>query len=294
MLLWISLFCALVSAGIIAYLLSRHWKEIRLLDTDTIKSEQERNARNRIVRERFERQLKKWSVPVKRATRTMSQRLASSIQQMESHVKGQKKESSGENASEGKKQPKTKVEKMLALANQLATEKKVSRAERIYLEILKLDMRQPDAYQGLGELYLSDRQYKQAKETLQFLVSLNAATDQTYASLAKIAEVDGNMGKAEEMRKKALERSQNAPRRQAELAEHYLKCHKPNLAWEHAQSAMRSDGENERYIELSAESAILLGDRESAERLYQDLRLRDYDQIKLESLKEKIEEMEET
>ena len=56
---WIVLGIALVAAAVIGAVFFIHWKEIRLLDPDTIKAEQERKVRERIVQERLDRRLKR-------------------------------------------------------------------------------------------------------------------------------------------------------------------------------------------------------------------------------------------
>jgi tetratricopeptide (TPR) repeat protein len=184
-----------------------------------------------------------------------------------------------------------RVTQLVREAQALAKEGKIGRAERAYLEALKLDMRNVEAYRGLGLLYLSDRQYHQAKETFDFLVHFKSADGTVYAGLAVIAEADTNFEDAEKYRKLALE-SESTALRHAELGEYYLRREQGLLAMEQARLARSMDPESPRHLELLAESAILLRDRKSAESAYQTLRIKGCDRSTLQRLKEQLDAME--
>ena len=79
------------------------------------------------------------------------------------------------------------------------------------------------------------------------------------------------------------------PKRHAELAAHYMKYGSPEAAWEAAKAATDLDNASPRFLELSVEAAILVRDRNEAERRFDRLRMLINDRSKLQSLREKIE-----
>ncbi len=178
---------------------------------------------------------------------------------------------------------------MLREAASVAAGGDAARAERIYVEILKMNPRQGDAYRGLGMLYLLNRQYRQAKETLDYLVRIGGADGEVFAGLGTIAEANGAYTEAEAMRKRALEAEPDAAKRHAELAAFYVRRETPRLAWGLAKKACELDPSSSAYLELSVASAILLADRKEADARYERLRLMGYDRSKLQRLKEKLD-----
>ena len=305
MLFWIAVSLILVSAVVIGAVLFRHRREIRLLDTDTIRAEQERRARNRIVKERFERHLRKWSAPVRYAPRHMQKRLSRTVTRLEQRMKYQGAETGvyapiavaskdRERASVGEESgaPEDRVTRLLREARLLAREGKVSRAERVFLEILKTDMRHVEAYRGLGALYLADRQYEQAKEIYDFLLGLDGADDAVYAGLAMIAEAEGRSAEALEMREKAIAHDPTSSPRHAEMAEYYIHQGDGASAMRYANKAIELDPDSSRSLELFVRSAILSGDRNEADRVYQQLRAKGYDRSRLRQLKDQLDAMD--
>lgn len=287
MLFWTSLIIAILSGITVGILLFRHWREIRLLDVGTIRAEQERKARDRIVRDRFDRLLKRWSAPMRQTGRRASQWFTHTVQDAERKL-GIVHPQVDPRAP---RVPSGRVGQLLEEAATFVQEGKSSRAERMYLEVLKIDMRQVDAYRGLGELYLNDRQYAQAQETFDFLVSMNRADDAVYAGLATIAEADNRLLDAERDRKRASEIKPDSIMRYIELANHYLKRAMAKEALAAAQEAIKCDSSDLRPLELSCRAAILLRDRQTAEQNLRDLRLNGYDRTRLDSLKDQIDEM---
>ncbi|MFA5129919.1 MAG: hypothetical protein WC477_03285 [Patescibacteria group bacterium] len=290
MLFWISLILTIISGAVLIWLLIQHWREIRLLDPNTIRAEQERTARDRIVRDRFDRMLKRWSAPLRQAGRRMTRGLASTIRDVEQKLGVTTVTEDGTRMTRGSS---GRIAEWMEEAATFAKEGKINRAERLYLEVLKVDMRHAGAYRGLGELYLADRQFPQAKETFQFLVSLGRADDAVYSGLATIAEAGGLFIEAEQDRKRAIELSPTSALRYGELADHYLKRMMGREALVAATKAVELDTGEFRYLELSARSAILLRDRVAAESFLRELRLNGYDRTKLETIKEMVDEMNE-
>ncbi len=291
MLFWIFIFLALLAAAVLGTVIFRHWKEIRLLDPDTVRAEQERRTRNYIVNQRFQRRLSAALIPVQRSGRRFWERVMRSYRQVEerlSHLSAASQ--SAAPAGAGEDDPDL-VRRILHEAGELARQERWAESERAYLEVLKHNERHLGAYRGLAALYLSQKQFAQAKETFQFLERIHGADDASYAGLAEVAEAEGDLARAEAMRKSAVESNPKNASRHAELAAYYLAHGSPEFAHAAARRAVELDPLAPQHLEICIESAILLRDRKEADKCYDRLRLRSDDRAKLQAYRKKIDEL---
>ncbi len=294
MLFWLSAVVALLSIAVMAVLFLRHWKEVRLLDPNSIAEERERRKRDELLLQRLHRIGAEKATPWNLAARRLVIGIKTGYHA--AYVRLIKLERFYKQATSPlailAPSLKDRVKLILDDARSLARDMKWADAERRYLEALAIDKRSFEAYKGLGTLYLKQKLYPQATETFTFILKSHKADDTVFAGLADLAEVEGDMAKAEEMRLKALEHNPRLPHRHAELASFYLAQGKAERAWSYAQKSTELDPKSARYLEVSLEAAILLGDRTEAQRRYDKLRLLSEDQPKLRLYKEKIEALE--
>ncbi len=290
---WISLSLAVIALIVIGVTLFRHWREIRLINPDSIKEERERRKREELIMQRFERMksdrigpivmlLKRGVIAVKTVFHAAYIRLI----RLEKYYNQAKSPFSFITPSS-----KERIKVLLDEARSLQRDLKWADAEKRYIDVLAMDARNWDAYKGLGSIYLKQKLYPQAKETFEFLLKVKKADDICYASLADIAEAEENWAVAEDMRKKAVEFQPRLPNRQAELAQYYLDRKMTQKAWPFAKRAHELDPKSAKYLEISLETAILLGDRLEAQRRYDKLRLLSEDRQKMQAIKDKIEGM---
>lgn len=288
---WITLVIAILALGVFAWTLLRHWKEIRLLNPDSIKEERVRQKREEIIQRRFER-VKSGAVhPI----RTVAQHalLAGKKTFHGAYIKLIRLDRFYKQA----KAPfaamvpsaKEKIRTILDEARSLARDLKWADAERRYLEVLTMDDRNLDAYKGLAQIYLKQKFYPQARETFEFLMKTKQADASCYAGMGEIYEAEGNLVKAEEMYLKAVEAQPRLAHRSAQLAEFYLDQGAFAKAWPLLQRASELEPKSVKYLEISLDTAIRMGNRDEARRLYDRFRLLSEDRPKLQALKERIE-----
>jgi tetratricopeptide (TPR) repeat protein len=291
MVYWITLSIAAIAIGVMAVTLLRHWKEIRLLDPNSIAEERERQKREQLLLQRLERMksqklgpmsavFQKGILNTKKAYHAVYIKLV--------HLDRFYKQAKAPFAAMA---PSTKdrVKLILDEARSLGRDMKWADAERRYLEVLAIDAHNFEAYKGLGGIYLKQKLYPQAKETFEFVQKSRKADDIVYAGLADIAEAEGDMTRAEDMRLKAVEARPRLANRHAELADFYIERNEPRKAWAYANKAIELDPKSAKYLELSLDVAILLGDRDEARRRYDKLRLVSEDRPKLQAIKERID-----
>jgi tetratricopeptide (TPR) repeat protein len=293
MLYGILLIIAAIALAICLLTIVRHWKEIQLLNPDSIKEERMRQKRDEIIRNRFER-VKSGAVS---PLRTVVQHglLAGKKAFHGAYIKlirldrfyKQAKAPFAAMAPSGKE----KVRLLLDEARSLARDLKWADAERRYLEALSMDERNLDAYKGLAQIYLKQKLYPQAHETFEFLIKTRQADASCYAGMGEVYEAEGDQMKAEQMYLKAVELQPRLAHWSAELARFYLEQDEPAKAWPFLQKALEREKKSAKYLEMSVETAIQLGRREDARRLYDAFRIASEDRPKLQAMKDRIEGM---
>lgn len=291
MIYWFTFTIAGAALLVILGIVLRHWKEIRLLNPESIKEEREKKKRDELMLKRFERMRNEKIAPFKAMFQRAIFLMKTSYHAV--YIRLVKLERFYTQA----KTPfafispsvKDRIRSLLDDARSLARDTKYADAERRYLEALTVDKRCWDAYKGLGAIYLKQKMYAQARETFDFLHHSKKADDAVFSGLGEIAESEGDVARAEDMRRRAVEFRPRLPQRHAEMAEFYLQHGEPVKARPFAKRATDLDPKSAKYLELSLETAILLGDRNEARKLYDKFRLHSEDRVKLQALKDKID-----
>lgn len=290
MIYWITLPIAGLALLVIIVTIARHWKEIRLLNPDSIKEEQQRQKRERIIEQRFERVRSDAFTPLKRVFQTIFLKGKKAFHaayirliQLDRFYK-QAKAPFAHMAPSLKDRIRTLLDEARALARDL----KWADAERRFLEILTLDDRNIDAYKGLAAIYVKQKLYPQAIETYQFLVKIKKADASCFEGLGDIAVAQDDP-KAEGYYQKAIELQPRVAHQHAVLAHFYLSHAQPLKAWPVAKRASELESKSAKFLELSLEAAIQAGEREEARRRYDALRLQSEDRQKLQTFKDRID-----
>ncbi|MFH1620913.1 MAG: hypothetical protein ABIB04_02405 [Patescibacteria group bacterium] len=294
MIYWIALPIAGICIIVMLMMLFRHWKEIRLLNPDSIAEEREKQKLDELLLQRLTRKKTEKVAPFRAVVQRFTLNCKTAFHA--AYIKLVRLERLYKQAAApfAMMTPavKDRVKSLIDDARSLARDMKWAEAEKRYLEVLVIDKRNFDAYKGLGTIYLKQKLYPQAKETYDFILKSHKADDACYSAIAEIAEVDGDLKKAEEMRLKAVECRPKLAHRQAELAVFYLDQKKPEKAWPYAKRSAELDPNSAKYLELSLETAILLGDQGEAKRRYDKLRVLSDDRPKLQAFKQKIDDIE--
>lgn len=282
---------AVLALALAVFLVAKHWKDIRLLDPQSIREERLKTERQKVIERRFDRMSADHLATLTRFGRQVGRRATETYRRTYNRLVSLDRvyrKVTSPLASMAPSQ-RERVKSLLAEARSLVRDLKWADAERRCLEVLSIDARHPDAYKLLGHMYLKQKLYPQAQETFEYLVKTKKADDATYAGMAEIAEASGNLSRAEAMRLKAVEASPRQAFRQAEAAQFFLARGDGERAWPFAARASELESGSAKYLELSLEAAILLGDRKEAEARYRRLRLLSDDPNRFQSWKEKID-----
>ncbi|MBM5789659.1 hypothetical protein FJZ23_01025 [Candidatus Parcubacteria bacterium] len=225
---------AVVSTLIILIVLVRKISVLRVMDIKTIATERSRELKEKLIMGRFERRaLGKWRVvsraagaAVQGASR-VGRRAVQRLYAIEQYY-----QKLNRNATEGQHAyPLETIKKMTNEAERLIQQEEYIPAEKIYIDIISHNPRSVDAYEGLGNMYLSKKEYEQARETLLFALRLSPNDASVNVSLAEL-----------EM---ALEK-------------------KPKAALAYLRKAVGKRSKNPKYLDFYIEAALTAGSLKDA------------------------------
>lgn len=217
---WIYLiFGAVIAAslGVLGLYYARSRKKLARLDLDAMKSHRQRQVKDQVVESRLARKyaqaaakvapaLKKAARPVRKA----GGRLAGKISSLEKKYREEKKEAP--KTMEEKEVVRQTVNQMLAEGQALMDRGDWAGAEKKFIEVLSQDSKNMEAYKKLADVYFARRDYAHAKETLEFIATLNPKDEMIWRSLGEVHYADEDRENALKYYQKALDLAPNNPK----------------------------------------------------------------------------------
>ncbi|HTK59689.1 MAG TPA: tetratricopeptide repeat protein [Candidatus Baltobacteraceae bacterium] len=265
--MWNIIGIILVAAGValIWSVLVKKFPQLKLIDLSTMAKERHAEVKSRIMKARFERSLgaisgKTATVTAKASGRVrgLYERAYGSLKKMEARMDG------GRKAAAAMPAPAMDVAAGLDEAQRAAQEERYEDAERMYIELLKRDAKHVDAYRGLAELYIDQKLYDQAAETLEFLLRLTGDDDRALGRLGQVEASRGNFQEAEARYLRSIELAANATAYRADLGRVYLAAGEAKKAQEQFRTALQAEPHHPKYLDYFLEASILVGDPVSA------------------------------
>lgn len=161
--------------GVIIFIYLRKLPRARTLDVKTVPAARRAEVRDRILLERIKRNSEwgksvvgKGLAPIGKVSKLVVKKLFSKIYDLEEKYK---KEAAGQNPLK-RSQLKNKMTQLLADAQKSFKDGKYQDAEKAYIEIISLDPKNIEAYEGLNDVYLEIKEYAQALQTAEFILKL--------------------------------------------------------------------------------------------------------------------------
>lgn len=215
MLWWlVPLIIIVLSLGVAVLTLWKKIPQLRKLDVESIPKEQMRKMKEKIIMQRFERMRsdklggvgKAAGAAVKGASK-LGRRAVQRLYAMEQYYQKVKQEADGESVSD----PET-VKRLLNEAEELVREEEYIPAEKKYIEVISHNPKNINAYEGLGNLYLKNKSYEQARETFMFTLRIAPDDASVNMSMAELETALKNHAKACEFAKKAVDKRPANPK----------------------------------------------------------------------------------
>jgi tetratricopeptide (TPR) repeat protein len=91
--------------------------------------------------------------------------------------------------------PQTTKDELMTEAEDALKYNRLAEAEQKYLEVIKLDLHNLSAYEGLAKTYLEEREYEQAQEVFEYL-SQQGLNEIAHLGLARVAAGQGRLDEA--------------------------------------------------------------------------------------------------
>jgi tetratricopeptide (TPR) repeat protein len=285
----------------IGYIIIRHFPQVTNLDTAHLPEEQTARKKKEIINKRVDEQARhlqaafgKRLAPLAQPWKKLQLRFRIYVGKMERlwhHEETIKKASNPPEVLTDTDKEQKVVQLIQEGQNSLGHEH-YDQAEESFIAAIKLDQNSGQAYRGLADTYLAKESFVEAKETYRFLLQLEPDNDSVLVKLAEIAEREGNSAEAIACYQQAVVINDNLSPRFYHLAELLLKEKQPETALEAIESALDLEPKNPKYLDLLIEVAILLNDKKMAMDAYNELRLVNPENQKLDSFKSRIGELE--
>ncbi|PIR74480.1 MAG: hypothetical protein COU35_02250 [Candidatus Magasanikbacteria bacterium CG10_big_fil_rev_8_21_14_0_10_47_10] len=289
-----------ISLGVIIVILVRKFPSLTLLDVENmpeVKIGRKKQAylRKKLTSKNEQRAQKRSEKVSKGATafRAIQHVFRTYVGDVEVRLTKKDHERKETAPPEVKSERKKEAKQLLADAAEFMRQQEIEQAEQVYINVIRLEPKNPEAYGGLVDIYIKKEQWDEAKQTCGYLLQLDPHNDVTHAKMAQIAEEEGDRIKAIEHYQQAVLINHNLPQRFVKLADLLEAEGEYQTALEAVLQALDLEQDNPKYLDKSVELAILVGDKKMSEELYDRFRMVNPDNQKLDVLKEKVRKLEE-
>ena len=247
----------LIAGGIIALvvLVIRKIPILRITNPGEVGKFEQQQVRYQLVLNRLKRQLAKYK---QRLVALWSKSGTSKITPEKSitHKLSELEEFLKKTIAERTSPQKTMAD-YLAQAEEATKQEKYNEAESAYLEVIRLDPHQLSAYQGLGEVYLDQRDFEAAREVYEFLLKHGRAATSSLG-LARVASGQGRLEEARDEYIGALQLTSIAQPRM-ELAQILCQMGDYTEALKYLKEAKKIEPQNPKILDFYIEVSILNG-----------------------------------
>jgi tetratricopeptide (TPR) repeat protein len=234
-------FMGLSFTGMLVILI-RKFPQLKTVDVGTIVEEKEARLRDRIMLERLDRRTdvgKKLLVEIITPVVQVLKNLFTSFYEWIVVLEKKYKEESERLPNPQDPEFNAKVRHLLEDARRLIKKEKYGEAEKKYIEIISASPKNCEVYQGLADLYIVQREFTQAIQTLQYVLKLDSRSSDSC--------------RAQEMNRDYLR-----------LGEAYAMSGQTANAFVEYQKALELVNNDPKTLDLLIETAIILRDKSSA------------------------------
>ena len=259
--IWIiPLIIIVVSFLVIGFLFYKKIPALRVIDVDSIPKEQARKIKEKIILGKFKRAgggkvkvLNKKSTQVVDKVSKHGRRAVQKLYALEQYYQKLKR-----TASEGQHAyDQDTIKKLIQDAESLIRKDEFIPAEKIFIDIISHNPKNVDAYEGLGNLFMENEQFDQARETFQFSLKLSPKDASVLVSLAELE----------------------------------IKLDKPKAAVEHLRKAVTKRSKNPKYLDMYIETAFDAGSLKDAREGIKLLKEVNPENTKIASFEKKFNKM---
>lgn len=159
----------------------------------------------------------------------------------------------------------SEIEAMLSQARVMIDDKEYAAAEEKALQAVRLEPRSVPAFELLGQLYLTTKEYNHAKEVYHYLLKLSGDSDAIYEHLGVADLGAGHLDEARDELQQAVNLNRTVASYHSELAQVYAQLDEPAKAFSSIQEATRLEPNNPKVLDRYVEISIAAGKKQFAE-----------------------------
>ena len=287
----------IVSLGVIVFIIVRHYPQVTLLDVNSIPEVQMEKKKIELLKKRLEKDTleadKKWKkmwVPVKQQLKDFQLWFRKYVGRVHTKVLEHSVEKKRD-VNISPEELKQDLHNLLQSGEMAFNQKNFDLAESKYIEAIKLDPKNIEAYYGLGLVYMQKEVIDEAREAFEFILKLDENNEQAIVRLAEIARLKGDKEKAIEYYDRSILLDDTKATRFVAIAELAEELGRSDLSLEAIRQAVDLEPQNPKYLDMLIESSVKCGNKELASKAYQELRMVNPENNKLVILKDKIDKM---
>lgn len=287
-----------LSIVVIGIVVGRKFPQLGNLDTESLPQEKEARKKQELIQRRVVAEtdvladkVKKGFAPVRWLWGQLQLKFriyVGKIERFWHHEQGEKKKQQAPAATASPEDLNDRLATLLQRGTQNFEQNHYDKAEEFFIAAIKLDPKYALAYRGLADTYLAQGALSEAKETYQFLLQLQPKDDNTLVKVAELAEKEGKLEEAVTYLQQAVIINDSLSSRFFYLADLLMRLGQPEVAREAIVQAVELEPKNPKYLDLLIETGILCGDKDLALRGFNELRLVNPENHKLDSFQTRV------
>jgi len=250
---YITIALVVISLVVIAVIVLRKFSILARIDVENIEVEKQRLVKKKIINDKFKRQLNKVGQRSWKIIKPVINLIGKIFVGIYNKLIAVKDNYSQNNLAVSKPDDQA-LSKLFAEAHDLTNKEDLVAAENKYIEIIGLDSSNVQAFQELGEVYLTKENYQDAEQTFQHvtkLISGNSAEKslelaKAYFCLSMAYRGMNEFGRAEENVAKSLEIEPANPRYLDRMIDLNILTENRDLAWQSWQKLKTVNPDNKK------------------------------------------------
>lgn len=284
-------------AGVII-IVSRKFLSLSLIDVEKQISKMKK-VKNAIIVSRFKRIMdekgKQSRIAAKKIAAKFREgfnRAVDRLMEIESRAKNAEKKITEKSKTKERAQEIDKtIAVLLTEARNLSKGDDWKLAEGKYIEVIKHDPKNIDAYKELGALYADNGQTKEAEQIFEYLLKSGVEDADLYIGIANLAWENDNLDEAKTYYLKALSLDGSRVAARVNLGLVFNELGDKDSATQQFHAALELEPRNPRYLDLLIESGIKIGNKDLAREALKNLKEVNPENKKIKEFEGRIKEI---
>ncbi len=294
MLIVIPLVVVILSLGVILFIFVRHVQKTSSINLSELPDEREAQLKATLLENQL---LRKINISWRKVSSLVAPILIVFTKWYESFTKRLKKIERAYRFQGGSPLPDSasksdsRIESLIESAKESVEKGEFREAESGYLAAIKIDPGAQHAYEGLGEMYIEEESWDQARETFEYITRQWPQNDKAFASLALIEKKSGKLEEAKDHYLHALSINNEEVEYHLSLVDVYLGLNDKEKALSSLQKSQKLSPSNPKILDRLLQLAIMLGNKSIAIEALEKIKKVNPEHGKIEELEKKIKDL---